>query len=205
MPLTCGAEVTAEAAVRAVGHDDEAGSNHVMSEGSGVGVGIDGDRCAADESTLDDRCRRLVSHQHRGAGLDSTGPQVCVEHVAAQCGRVVGQVAMSWPRCGDVVTPMGESNSGESMSAERGRIDVEEAQFAERSWRECITAGLVASNRTLLDDGDMMTGVGQPGGDGRSGRATTDDEDVGVQGVLELSAVSRPPGASRARLRGRSA
>ena len=186
--LPGGAEVAPEAAVRAVGDHDESGAHHVVALGARVELGIDGQRRASDESALDDRRRRLMAHQHRRSRVGRARPQVCIEQVATQRRGVVRHVGVARPGRRDASRSVDEPNSGEAMSAERHRVDVEQRQLAQRSWGDRITAGLVARDRALLDDRDVMAGSGQPGGDRRSGRTPADDEDVGVQRVLRQPA-----------------
>jgi hypothetical protein len=58
-----------------------------------------------------------------------------------------------------------ESDASESVTAESDRVDVEQCQFVQRPRCQCVTACLVACDRSLLDDGDMMSRARQPGGD----------------------------------------
>ena len=119
--------------------------------------------------------------------------QVGIEQVAPEGGGVIGQVAVTRPwRCHFALT-MGESHAGESVAAERDRIDIESAQLSERSWGDRVTARLVTSDGPLLDDGDVVTGPGEPRGDRRPGRTTADDEDVGVQGAARQPADAGEP------------
>lgn len=76
---------------------------------------------------------------------------------------------------------MYESYARQAMGAEFERVDLEQVQFVDRSWRERVAARLVSCDRALLDDGDVASRSGQPRGNGRPGRTTADDEDVGVQ------------------------
>lgn len=87
-----------------------------------------------------------------------------------------------------------EANPGETMAAERERIDAEQCQLTEGSWRDRVAAGLVSRDRALLDDGDVMARSGQPGRDGRSGGTAADDEDVGVQGACRQPPAGGEPG-----------
>jgi hypothetical protein len=70
------------------------------------------------------------------------------------------------------------------VAAEVQRVHVEPCQFRERPWGEHVAARLVPSRGALLDDGDVMTRAGEPGGHRRPGGTAADDEDVGVQGAF---------------------
>jgi hypothetical protein len=135
-----------------------------------------------------------MTHQHRGAGGDRSLAQVCVEDVASKCCGVVRQVAVTGPRRGGLALAVNEAHAGESVAAERNRIDVEACEFTQRSGGQRVAARLVARDRSFLDDGDVMAGPGQPGGDRGSGRTTADDEDVGVQGACRQPADAGEPG-----------
>lgn len=135
-----------------------------------------------------------MPHQQRGAGVDRTLSEVGVEHVAAQCGGVIREVAVARPRSGDRTVPVDESHTGEAVGAQRAGVDLESAQFTDRPRREGITARLVPSDRPLLDDGDVMARASQPGGDRCSSRTTADDEDVGVQSAVRQPADGGEPG-----------
>ena len=117
-----------------------------------------------------------------------------VEDVAAQCDCVFGQLAVPWPRCGHLALAVDETHAGQSMAAEPDRVDVEQGQFADRPRCQRIAARLVARERSLLDDSDVMAGSRQPRGDRCSGRTTADDEDVGVQDACRQPAEGGEPG-----------
>jgi hypothetical protein len=86
------------------------------------------------------------------------------------------------PRSGDRSIAVDEADTRQPMGTQRRRVDVEPRQFVQGSRRERVTAGLVSCDGAFLDDGDVMTCPGEPGGDRRPGRTPADDEDVGVQG-----------------------
>ena len=194
MTLPCGAEVAAEAAVRTVGDDDEACAHGRVARGAVVEFGIDRQGGTADEPPLDDRRRRLVAHQHDRSGLGGAGAQVCVEDVAAKCVGVVRQTAVARPRCGHLALAVDQAHAGEPVCPQRCRVDAEHREFVQRSRRDRIATGLVARDRALLGERDVMAGAGQPRGDRRPGRTPADDEDVGVQSVLCQPADGGEPG-----------
>ncbi len=121
---------------------------------------------------------------------------MCVEHVAAKRVGVVRKTAVARPRCGDLPVAVDQADAGEPVSPERSRIDIEHRQLVQRSWRDGITAGLVARDGPLLDECDVMARSGQPRGDRRSGRTSADDEDVGVQSVSCQPADAGEPGTA---------
>ena len=82
----------------------------------------------------------------------------------------------------------------DAVPPEAQRIDVEPSQFAQRSGRQRVTARLVARDGPLLQDGDVVTGAGQPVADRRPGGASADDEDVGVQRVIRSAGRRRRTG-----------
>jgi len=51
-------------------------------------------------------------------------------------------------------------------------------ELLDRSGGEAVAAGLDPGERLLLQQDDVVAGLGQPVGAGRSGRAASDDEDV---------------------------
>jgi hypothetical protein len=114
---------------------------------------------------------------------------------------MIGQLGVPWPRRADLAAPVDQADPGESVSTEVQRIDLEQSQFAQGTWGERVAARLVPGDRPLLDDGDVVAGAGEPGGDRCSRRTTADDEDVGVQGVPSVSR----PGENRESARGRPA
>jgi hypothetical protein len=142
-----------------------------------------------------------VAHQHHGTGSGGTRSQVGVEHLAPQRHGMVGQLGVPRPRRADLAAPVGQADPGETVSTEVQRIDVEQAQFAQGTWGERVAARLVPGDRSLLDDGDVVAGTGEPGGDRCPRRTTADDEDVGVQGAPPVS----QPGENRESARGRPA
>jgi hypothetical protein len=142
-----------------------------------------------------------MAHQHHGTGRSGSCAEVRVEHVAAQRHRVFGQVGAARPRCADLASAVGQADPGEAVAAELQGVDIEQAEFSECSWGERVTARLVARDRSLLDDGDVMARLGEPGGDRCPCGTTADDEDVGVQGASPVS----PPEGNRGWLRGRPA
>ena len=109
---------------------------------------------------------------------------------------MIGQVGVARPRCGGLAMAVHESNAGESMPAERERIDIEQAQLAQCPRCERVAARLVPGDRPLLDDGDVVARPCQPRRDGRSGRTAADDENVGVQGACRQPAGGEPGMAS---------
>ncbi len=116
-----------------------------------------------------------------------------VEEVAAQRDGVIGKVAVTRPGSGDFALAVPESHTREAVPAERRRVDAEPTQLADRSRRERVAARLVPSDRSFLDDGDVVSGTSQPRRDRRSGRSTADDEDVGVQGARRQPADAGEP------------
>ena len=117
-----------------------------------------------------------------------------IEQIAAKRNRMIGQIAMARPRSRHRSLAVDEPDPREAMSTERERVDTEECQFSQRSRGERVTACLVPCDGSLLDERDVMSCFGQPGGDRGSGRTTADDEDVGVQGACRQPASAGEPG-----------
>lgn len=113
---------------------------------------------------------------------------MAVEDVAAQDRTVIGEIAPPRPRAVDLAAAVYEPHADEAVPAVGERIDAEAIELGERAGREHVAARLVARHRPFLDDGDVVAGSGQPGTDRRSGGATADDEDVGVQPDLRQPA-----------------
>jgi hypothetical protein len=134
-----------------------------------------------------------VAHQHDGARVDCPSAQVCVEQIAPQCDGVVREVAVAWPGRSRLTSAVDETYPGETVPAERDRVDVEQCQFTDRSRGDRITARLVPRDRPLLDDRDVVARSRQPRGDRRPGRTAADDEDVGVQGAYRQPADAGEP------------
>ena len=107
---------------------------------------------------------------------------------------MISEVAVTRPRSGRFALAVHEANPCESVPTQRERVDAEQVQLTQRSWRECVAACLVPSDRPLLDDGDVVARPCQPCRDGRSGRTAADDEDVGVQGACRQPADAGEPG-----------
>jgi hypothetical protein len=56
-----------------------------------------------------------VPHQHDRSGLGGTGAQVRVEDVASERIGVVGQIAVTRPRSGDLPLAVDEAHAGEAV------------------------------------------------------------------------------------------
>ena len=143
--------------------------------------GVGSERSAADETALDDRPGGLVAHDEVRSGLGSVASEFGVEHVTSQGDRVVGKSGMLRPRHVDLVAPVDHAHTVETVPVQSERVDVEQRQLVQRTGRQRVAARLVTRNGTLLDDRDVVARTGQPVSDRRSGGATADDEDVGVQ------------------------
>jgi hypothetical protein len=69
---------------------------------------------------------------------------------------MVGKLGVPWPGCGHLTFAVDESYAGETVPAERDRVDVEQCQFAQRARGDGVTTRLVPRDRPLLDDRDVV-------------------------------------------------
>ena len=184
--VAAGAEGPAEAGVGAVGHHDVAGPHLLGSPPS-----LSFTTGAADEAAVDHRRDRLGLLPQGGARLHGPLGHQVVEVVAGDDVAVGREVGVLGPAQLERAAEGDRPQAVEAVVLGQLVGQAHVLELAHRPGRQAVAARLLAGEALLLDEEDVVAGLGQPVGARRPGRAAADDQDVVVGHRHRATASSR--------------
>src|SRR5204862_4691416 len=145
-----------------------------------VGAVLPRNERAPHQAAVDDRRHRLSSLPQLGAGLLGPLGDHRVELVTGDHVAVGGEARYGRPLELEGPTEGDRPQTDEAVVAGQPVGQAHVVELLDGPWGQPVAAGLLPGEPLLLDQQDVVPGVGQPVRAGRAGRAGPDDEDVVV-------------------------